>query len=68
MHLFFYDNPIYRKTWGEHVSDLRVVLQTVGQQPLYVKASKCIFGSGQVDYISWGHDPMAQTYNLEDSS
>lgn len=51
--VYFDDILIYSKTWREHISHLRLVLQTLRLQSLYAKASKCTFGSRQVDYL--GH-------------
>lgn len=51
--VFFDDILVYSQTWGKHISHLRLVLQTLRQESLYAKASKCTFGSGQVDYL--GH-------------
>ncbi|KAJ9554331.1 hypothetical protein OSB04_018376 [Centaurea solstitialis] len=51
--VFFDDILVYSQTWEKHVSHLRLVLQTLRQQSLYAKASKCTFGSGQVNYL--GH-------------
>ncbi|KAJ9557386.1 hypothetical protein OSB04_012000 [Centaurea solstitialis] len=51
--VFFDDILVYSQTWEKHVLHLRLVLQTLRQQSLYAKASKCTFGSGQVNYL--GH-------------
>jgi transposase InsO family protein len=51
--LFFYDILIYSKTWADHLRHIRVVLAELHHHALFVKRSKCIFGSPSVAYL--GH-------------
>jgi hypothetical protein len=51
--VFFDDILIYSKDLEEHIQHLATVLQTLQQHKLYLKLSKCIFASPQVEYL--GH-------------
>ncbi|XP_019257775.1 PREDICTED: uncharacterized protein LOC109235991 [Nicotiana attenuata] len=46
--VFIDDILIYSRSLGEHEQHLRVVLQTLREQKLYAKFSKCEFDPGQV--------------------
>jgi hypothetical protein len=52
--LVFFDNIlIYNKTWDEHLAHLEKVLDTMKNQSLYAKESKCEFGMRELLYL--GH-------------
>jgi hypothetical protein len=51
--VFFDDILIYSKTWADHLRHLRAVLAELHRHVLFVKRSKCIFGSPFVAYL--GH-------------
>jgi hypothetical protein len=48
--VFFDDILVYNKRWDEHVEHLRK-FEILSAQRFYVKPSKCIFGSHEVDYL-----------------
>jgi hypothetical protein len=51
--VFFDDILIYSKTWADHLRHIRAVLDELLHHVLFVKQSKCIFGSPSVAYL--GH-------------
>ena len=51
--VFFDDILIYSKSWNEHLSHLRKVLEILQQNSLFAKESKCCFGVTSVEYL--GH-------------
>ena len=51
--VFFDDILIFSKSLVEHLEHLHIVLQTLRDQQLYAKMSKCIFAAPQVEYL--GH-------------
>jgi hypothetical protein len=51
--VFFDDILIYSVTWTDHLRPLRTVLSVLRQHRLFVKRSKCTFGSPSVSYL--GH-------------
>jgi hypothetical protein len=52
--LFFFDDIlIYRKTWTDHLSHVDRVLHLLSQHQLFLKQSKCAFGTSKVEYL--GH-------------
>jgi hypothetical protein len=51
--VFFYDILIYSQTWADHLRHLRVVLSELVRHRLFVKRSKCSFGTPSVAYL--GH-------------
>lgn len=51
--VFFDDILVYSKSWEDHVTHLRITLQTLRTHKLYAKESKCRFGCSEVDYL--GH-------------
>jgi hypothetical protein len=51
--VFFYDILIYRKTWTDHLTHVDQVLHLLSQHQLFLKQSKCAFGSSEVEYL--GH-------------
>jgi hypothetical protein len=50
---FFNDILIYSKTWADHLRQLRTVLDALCHHQLFVKRSKCSFGTSAVAYL--GH-------------
>jgi hypothetical protein len=53
MLVFFDDILIYSVTWTNHLRHLRTVLSVLRQHRLFIKRSKCTFGSPSVSYL--GH-------------
>lgn len=51
--VFFDDILIYSPSWGVHVQHLESVLQTLQQNSLFARLSKCSFGLLEVEYL--GH-------------
>ncbi|KAH9699581.1 hypothetical protein KPL71_024420 [Citrus sinensis] len=51
--VFFYDILVYSRTWEDHLSHLRQVLDILSTNSLFAKESKCQFGVLQVEYL--GH-------------
>jgi hypothetical protein len=51
--VFFDDILIYSKTWTTHLSHVDQVLHLLSQHQLFLKQSKCAFGSLKVEYL--GH-------------
>jgi hypothetical protein len=51
--VFFDDILIYRKTWIDHLSHVNRVLHLLSQHQLFLKNSKCAFGTSEVEYL--GH-------------
>ena len=51
--VFFDDILVYSSSWSEHVRHVRVVLELMRQQQLFLKRSKCSFGEESVTYL--GH-------------
>jgi len=51
--VFFDDILIYSPTWESHVDHLHRVFQTMRDNSLYAKLSKCCFGIPKVEYL--GH-------------
>ena len=51
--VLFDDILIYNKTWDEHLTHLREVLDIMQTQSLYAKESKCEFGMRELLYL--GH-------------
>ncbi|KAK9225705.1 hypothetical protein WN943_010749 [Citrus x changshan-huyou] len=51
--LFFYDILVYFRTWEDHISHLRQVLEILSTNSLFAKESKCQFRVLQVEYL--GH-------------
>jgi hypothetical protein len=50
---FFNDNLIYNSSWLEHLYHVCLILAKLQEHKLFVKQSKCIFGSWSVSYM--GH-------------
>jgi hypothetical protein len=52
--LVFFDNIlIYSSTWVEHMQHIKVVSDVMRQHRLFIKQSKCTFGTSSVSYL--GH-------------
>jgi hypothetical protein len=51
--VFFDDILIYSSTWAQHLQHVKMVFDTIRLHQLFVKQSKCIFGSPTVAYL--GH-------------
>ncbi|KAE8795284.1 putative retrotransposon protein [Hordeum vulgare] len=51
--VFFDDILIFSKNLCEHLEHIQIVLQILKEHQLFVKLSKCMFASTQVDYL--GH-------------
>jgi hypothetical protein len=51
--VFFDDILIYSKTWTTHLSHVDKVLHLLSQHQLFLKQSKCAFGTSEVEYL--GH-------------
>ena len=51
--VFFDDILIYSQTWAEHLHHIRVVFELLRLHRLFLKKSKCSFGSDRVAYL--GH-------------
>jgi hypothetical protein len=56
--VFFDDILIYSKTWADHLRHIRAVLDELRRYVLFIKRSKCTFGSPSVAYL--GHIISAQ--------
>ena len=53
MLVFFDDILIFSKSWVEHLKHLEMVFETLLQNQLYAKKSKCSFSKAQLEYL--GH-------------
>ncbi|GJU41587.1 transposon ty3-G gag-pol polyprotein [Tanacetum coccineum] len=51
--VFFNDILMYNSTIDEHVQHLSTILETMRQNTLFAKKSKCVFGTSHVEYL--GH-------------
>ncbi|GJY55316.1 gypsy/ty3 retroelement polyprotein [Tanacetum coccineum] len=51
--VFFDEILVYSAIVTDHLLHLRSILSTMGKNSLYVKKSKCVFGTAQVEYL--GH-------------
>jgi hypothetical protein len=51
--VFFDDILIYSQSMAEHLGHVRTVLTLLQQHRLFVKKSKCAFGSSSIAYL--GH-------------
>jgi hypothetical protein len=51
--VFFDDILIYRKTWTYHLAHVDQVLHLLSQHQLFLKQSKCAFGTSEIEYL--GH-------------
>jgi hypothetical protein len=53
MLIFFDDILVYNHSWAVHLHHLQLVLDTLHQNQLFMKRSKCAFQCGEVAYL--GH-------------
>jgi hypothetical protein len=51
--IFFDDILVYSSNWAQHMEHVKVMLEILVKQQLYIKRSKCIFGQQEVQYL--GH-------------
>jgi hypothetical protein len=51
--VFFDDILIYSKTWQSHLSHVDQILHLLSQHQIFLKQSKCAFGTSEVEYL--GH-------------
>lgn len=51
--VFFDDILVYSRSWEDHVEHVRVVLQILAENNLFVKRKKCEFGKTELEYL--GH-------------
>jgi hypothetical protein len=51
--VFFDDILIYRKTWTYHLAHVDRVPQLLSQHQLFLKQSKCAFGTSEVEYLGY---------------
>jgi hypothetical protein len=51
--VFLDDIFIYRKTWTNHLAHVDQVLHLLSQHQIFLKQSKCAFGTSEVEYL--GH-------------
>jgi hypothetical protein len=51
--VFFDDILIYSKTWTDHLAHVDQVLHLLSQHQIFLKHSKCDFGTSEVEYL--GH-------------
>ncbi|KAK9112016.1 hypothetical protein Scep_019535 [Stephania cephalantha] len=51
--MFFDDILIYSESWPAHITHLTVILETLRRHQLFVKLSKCEFGTPSIAYL--GH-------------
>lgn len=49
--VFFDDILVYSKTWADHVSHLRVVLEILVCHRFFIKPSKCTFAQEELEYL-----------------
>ncbi|XP_042983164.1 uncharacterized protein LOC122312586 [Carya illinoinensis] len=56
--VFFYDILIYSRSEVDHVEHLKMALETLRQQQLFAKMTKCKFGCREITYL--GHLISAQ--------
>ena len=53
MLVFFDDILIYSASWNKHLQHLQAVFQVLLHHQLFVKHSKCVFGTSRIEYL--GH-------------
>ncbi|GJV81613.1 putative mitochondrial protein [Tanacetum coccineum] len=51
--VFFDDILVYSPSQTDHIQHLRLVLQTIRDNTLFAKKSKCVFGTTQVEYLGY---------------
>ncbi|XP_027127715.2 uncharacterized protein [Coffea arabica] len=63
--VFFDDILVYSPTIEEHLQHLRIVMNILRENQLYVKKSKCAFAQERIDYL--GHTITDQGVRMDDS-
>lgn len=63
--VFFDDILVYSGSWSSHLQHVKKVLQTLREQCLTLKRSKCLFGVGSVSYL--GHTISAAGVSMDNS-
>jgi hypothetical protein len=61
--VFFDDILIYSSTWAEHLQHVKMVFQLMHAHRLFIKHSKCVFGSTSVAYL--GHIISADSVAMD---
>jgi hypothetical protein len=61
--VFFDDILIYSITWAQHCKHVKIVLDILDTQQLYIKQSKCEFGQQKVQYL--GHIISAEGVGVD---
>jgi len=61
--VFFDDILVYSPSWKDHLQHLEIVLQLLQKESLYVKLSKCSFGTSEIDYL--GHTISGQGVHMD---
>ena len=49
--VYLYDIIVFGKSWEEHVNHVKLVLDNLKKEKLYVKLSKCEFGKTSLVYL-----------------
>jgi hypothetical protein len=55
---------IYNRTWAEHPVHLHCVLETLREHELFLKQSKCSFGTKSVSYL--GHVISSSSVDMDE--
>ncbi|XP_075107077.1 putative mitochondrial protein AtMg00860 [Nicotiana tabacum] len=63
--VFFDDILVYSKTWKDHLSHMRIILELLQAHRLCFKKSKCSFGEKQVAYL--GHIVSNTSVSADDN-
>ena len=61
--VFFDDILVYNKTWEEHLTHLKQVLETLQHHHFYANHKKCDFGKREVQYL--GHIMSGQGVQMD---
>lgn len=64
--VFFNNISVYSKNEGDHLEQLKKVMEMLCQNQLYAKLSKCKFGGPQVTYI--GHTISRECVQMEEEN
>ena len=63
--VFFYYILVYSPTWNEHLLHVKQTLDTLRQYQFFAKASKCVFGQQELEYL--GHIVRHQGVKVDNS-
>jgi hypothetical protein len=63
--VLFDDILVYSGSWSSHLQHAKKALQTLREQCLTLKRSKCLFGVGSVSYL--GHTISAAGVTMDNS-